>query len=410
MGLAELFASVIDELRTLSDQNAVAVSAEIPEPIVVSGERARLGAVFHAIVHRLIAASPGGEIHIRAAARDRDVEIVVESPAGGFARDKAGGVCTEPTALGVSVEEVIVSEHRGNIMLDAGPGLTSRLVVTLPTGAEAAERPRIPLPEDAPKAPPKRILVVDNDEDVASKVKGYLVRRGYRVEVAGNGKEALIMAKNIAPDMIILDVMMPDISGFDVIQVLKEDPATQHIPVMFLSILPDKDKGFRLGAVDYLVKPIIENILVESINAVFDGQKTSRAKKVLVVDDDRRVTMLISKRLAEEGFITHQAYNGYEALAWIARERPDLILLDMNMPVMNGLETLERIHANDEWSKIPVIVVTATGYADKERCINLGAAKYLTKPFIEEDLLEEVADITDQVTGGARNSAAAEGD
>jgi len=329
----------------------------------------------------------------------------MEAPGGGVARDRTDGVRTETTSLGVSVEDIIASEHRGAILVEGRPGLASRLVIHFPTSAEPEELPRIPLPDALPEAAPRQVLVVDNDEEVSHKVKDYLAKRGYDVGVATNGKEALIMAKNIVPDMIILDVMMPDISGFDVIQVLKEDPATQHIPVMFLSILPDKEKGFRLGAVDYLVKPISEDALVESINAIFEKRKTGRAKKVLVVDDDRRVTQLLSKRLAEEGFITRQAYNGYEALAWIAREKPDLILLDMNMPVMNGMETLERIHANSEWSKIPVIVVTATGYADKERCINLGAAKYLTKPFIEEDILDEVANITDQVTGGARNDA-----
>ena len=414
VSFAELFASVKVGLERLIQQNAVEVSTDIPEDAVLFGDSDRIARALSGLLRHSIAGNPGGEIRVSAARREDVLEVVIEDSSIGVARDRLAQILkeTEDTDLGASIHQAIV-EQGGTATIDSRPGAATRFILTFPTGSEGAGS--IPIPETAlpeispePDAPAKRILIADNDEDVAKAVQAFLVKRGYDVAVAANGKEALIKAKATDPHMIILDVMMPDINGFDVIQVLKEDPATQHIPVMFLSILPDKDKGFRLGAVDYLVKPIREDSLLESVNAIFEKQRPGKVKKVLVVDDDRRVTMLISSRLAAEGYITRQAYNGAEAIALIARDKPDLVLLDMNMPVMDGMETLERIHANDEWSGVPVIVVTATGYADKERCINLGAAKYLTKPYIEEDLLAEVADITDQVTGGPLTNGAEE--
>lgn len=405
ISLADLFRSAIAALRALAERHAVEISVQIPDDATVHADVRRLGLAIQGVLYNSITAAPGGEITIRAEERAAAVEIVVEDSGGSVASDRLMEAFREPAAaLGASIHDVIVSEHGGTASLYARPGAPTRWVFTLPTSTAAKSRPteaeQAPAPAEA-SLPGRRILIADNDEDTANKVRDFLVKRGYEVELARNGKEALIKAKQVDPQMIILDVMMPDISGFDVIQVLKEDPATQHIPVMFLSILPDKEKGFRLGAVDYLVKPIREDSLVESVGAVLSKQRSGEVKKVLVVDDDRRITSLIARRLAAEGYYTREAYNGAEAIASIARDKPDLILLDMNMPVMGGMETLERIQANEDWARIPVIVVTATGYADKERCINLGAAKYLTKPFIEEDLLEEVANITDQVTGSA---------
>lgn len=241
----------------------------------------------------------------------------------------------------------------------------------------------------------KKILVIDDEFAIAQLIKLYLEDKGYSVDMALSGTEGVKMAKEKKPDIITLDIMMPEMNGFQVMEVLKKDPDTAKIPVILISVVggPQKERGFRLGAVDFISKPIEEDNLFNSIKKVEkDLPKTEKTKdEILIIDDEKDTANLIKLYLEEKGFKTFVALNGPDGIALAKEKRPDLIVLDLKMPEMDGFAVMKVLKMDKETDKIPVIILTAhdtKGY--REKCLMLGAAEYLTKPFSEDDLTKEI--------------------
>jgi CheY-like chemotaxis protein len=208
------------------------------------------------------------------------------------------------------------------------------------------------------------------------------------VTTAARGEEALAKAHQAKPDLITLDIRLPDIDGFEVLQRLKSDEETTNIPVVIVSIVPDREDGFRLGAVDYMTKPVDEGRLLSAVGAILHKEDI-----ILVVDDDRDTTRLVQEVLGRAGFTVRTANNGFEALTIVRREQPGLILLDLKMPGLDGYEVLKRLKRDKATQNIPVVVVTGS-VTDEEikrkKVLALGAAQFLTKPFAIDDFVEEI--------------------
>jgi len=241
----------------------------------------------------------------------------------------------------------------------------------------------------------KKILVIDDEPAIAQLIKINLEADGYEVDTALDGMEGIEKAKASPPDVITLDVLMPGMNGFQVMELLKKNPGTADIPVIFISIVegPQKDRGFHLGAVDFLTKPIEYGELLKSLKKIESsiGKVTGVKKEVLVIDDERDVTNLIKVNLEDQGYDVFVAYNGPDAIA-IARERkPEVIILDLAMPGMDGFSVMKVLKQDKETEHIPIIVLTGhdtKGY--KQKSLMLGAAQYMTKPFSEKDIVEEI--------------------
>ena len=241
----------------------------------------------------------------------------------------------------------------------------------------------------------KKILVIDDEPAIADLIKINLEADGYEVDTALDGMEGIEKAKASPPDVITLDVLMPGMNGFQVMELLKKNPGTADIPVIFISIVegPQKDRGFHLGAVDFLTKPIEYGELLKSLKKIESsiGKVTGVKKEVLVIDDERDVTNLIKVNLEDQGYDVFVAYNGPDAIA-IARERkPEVIMLDLAMPGMDGFSVMKVLKQDKETEHIPIIVLTGhdtKGY--KQKSLMLGAAQYMTKPFSEKDIVEEI--------------------
>jgi len=241
----------------------------------------------------------------------------------------------------------------------------------------------------------KKILVIDDEPAIAQLIKINLEADGYEVDTALDGMEGIEKAKASPPDVITLDVLMPGMNGFQVMELLKKNPGTADIPVIFISIVegPQKDRGFYLGAVDFLTKPIEYGELLKSLKKIESsiGKVTGVKKEVLVIDDERDVTNLIKVNLEDQGYDVFVAYNGPDAIA-IARERkPEVIILDLAMPGMDGFSVMKVLKQDKETEHIPIIVLTGhdtKGY--KQKSLMLGAAQYMTKPFSEKDIVEEI--------------------
>jgi len=237
----------------------------------------------------------------------------------------------------------------------------------------------------------KRILVIDDEVDIRDIVRIYLGEAGYDVIEASNGQEGILRAQNEHPDLIVLDIMMPGINGFEVAKHLKDDPNTSNIPILILSVLA-QDSQYRHGILDYVSKPFKQDELVTKVKKFFDKLQNKSTQTVLIVDDDPDIVDVIALCLKDNRIGSEKAYNGLEALEKAKTKKINLVLLDINMPGMNGFEVIKHLKADEKTAELPIIVLTGTylSESDKKHGITLGISKYLTKPFSADELVREI--------------------
>ena len=208
------------------------------------------------------------------------------------------------------------------------------------------------------------VLVIDDDATVQDLLRRSLSRDGFRVETANNGASGLTRARELQPVIITLDVMMPGMDGWEVLGALKADPMTANIPVIVMSIVDEKGLGFSLGAADYLTKPLDYSRLSSVVNRHAQG---GRGQRVLVVEDDPATQELVTKYMTKEGWQVVTANNGRAALDRVSEGKPDLVLLDLMMPEMDGFEFLEAFRQQPGCAQINVVVMTAKILTDQDR-------------------------------------------
>jgi CheY-like chemotaxis protein len=214
---------------------------------------------------------------------------------------------------------------------------------------------------------------------------------GYQVAVASNGDTGLQKARMLRPFAIILDVRMPYKDGWQVLHELKADPKTRDIPVIFLTIVDNKALGFELGAADYLVKPLDEQEVLSSLARLSETGGMA-FKRLLVVDDDPQVADMVHQMLEGQAYIVETAADGVAALETIERNRPDVILLDLMMPQLDGFGVIERLRQDPEGSEIPIIVLTAKSLSGEESIrLRLSVAQVIQKQGLDEkSLIQEL--------------------
>jgi CheY-like chemotaxis protein len=238
--------------------------------------------------------------------------------------------------------------------------------------------------------------VVDDEETVRDLMRRLLAREGFDVVTAKDGVEALQLARQLHPAMITLDVLMPGLDGWSVLQALKADPELAEIPVVMLTIVDEQNRGYALGAADYLTKPIQRDRL-RALLARYRGDASGG--RVLIVDDDPEARRWLARALAAEGWQASAAEDGRAALARVRERRPDLILLDLMMPEMDGFEFLAELRKVKAWLGIPVIVVTAADLTeDDHRRLNGAVEEVLLKQACSRDeLLETLRELVGRV-------------
>ncbi len=211
----------------------------------------------------------------------------------------------------------------------------------------------------------KTVLIIDDDPTVSELMKRHLLKEKYNVVVAPNGKDGVKLAREITPDVITLDILMPEMDGWSVLRTLKADPKVSNIPVIMASILDEKNKGFSLGAADFLSKPVQKDYLMKAIRNLI-GDKDNL--KICLIEDDNSLRFTIKEILEKQNVKIVEAENGKVGISVLENEeiKPDLILLDLMMPVMNGFEFLKVIRET-ELSNIPILVLTGADLSEEEK-------------------------------------------
>jgi PAS domain S-box-containing protein len=366
---------VLSTIRPLAMAKNIHVDHDLTAPYSIYADRVRFKQILYNLLSNAVKFTPdGGQVVLNYAEQDALICISVADTGIGiraedqqvifeeFRQIDADGA-HEGTGLGLAITKRLVELQGGHIWLESEFGKGTRFSFTLPAGSaqshvasEFAPRMQSPAGPGSGKMP--LILIVDDEVPAREILASYLEPEGFRVEIACSAAEAVAKARELQPDAITLDILMPNSNGFEALLSLKSSPDTANIPIIVVSILDQQKMGFALGAADYLIKPVDKGLLLQTIRK-YTQPLTIAESLILVVDDDPLTLDLLETTLHSAGYKTQTARSGKAALDTLAHTRVNGILLDLVMPEMDGFEVLEHMKRDVALKDIPVIILTA---------------------------------------------------
>jgi signal transduction histidine kinase/CheY-like chemotaxis protein len=395
---------VISNIRHLAMEKKIQVDVQNEANVNVFADRIRFKQILYNLLSNAVKFTPeGGDIKLKVSrdgllayvsVTDTGIGIRPEDHKAVFEEFRQVGNTTkgvtEGTGLGLAITKKLVEQQGGEIELASELGKGSRFTFTVPLSQEPARTPSSSLTMGVQSRRIKPlILVVEDDTPARELLVSYLTPEGYETATASSGEEALVKALQLLPDAITLNGLMPGKGGWEVLHRLKITPATAAIPIVIVSIVDNKERGFALGASEYLVKPVQKDPLLAALKKhVGNGSQ----RKVLVIDDEEASLQLASQVLQSAGYVSVVAHSGREALDLLTKNAVDAILLDLLMPEMDGFEVLGHIKDNPSMRDLPVFVLTAKDLtsADTEFLLRATQGLFRKEESWKESLLAQL--------------------
>lgn len=379
--LRALLESSLVMVKERALNHGIALALDIADELdAFIGDERKVKQILFNLLSNAIKFTPDqGKVGITAHRRDNTVEIAVWDTGVGIAasdqqlifqefyqvgHDLAGK--TEGTGLGLTLTKKFVELHGGTLRVDSMLGRGSTFTFTLPLDSTAASLrfPSVPAENVSehtvlPTTSGPLVLVIEDDAKAADLLRIYLTEANYTVEIARDGAEGLAKTRQLGPQAVILDILVPQVDGWAFLHQVKADPATRDVPVVVVSILDQKGKGLALGAAEYLVKPVQKGELLRTLATLQMGARArTSAARVLVIDDDPKAVEILAALLQAEGFDVLRAYDGQTGLTLAETAQPALVILDLLMPGMHGYEVLDRLKQSPVTQQVPVIIFT----------------------------------------------------
>jgi CheY-like chemotaxis protein len=300
----------------------------------------------------------------------------------------------------LAITKRLVERQNGTIVLSSELGKGSKFTFSLPLSQEATETQPTPSTGTVTNRNRPLVLVVDDETPSRELLVSYLAPEGYETTTASSGAQALVKALELLPDAITLNMLMPGKNGWEILHRLKTTPATAAIPVVIVSIVDDKGRGFALGASEYLVKPVKKEALLAALKRHLG---TTGPYKVLIVDDEDTSLQLASQVLESEGYVPLLARSGGEGLDILAKTTVDAMVLDLMMPEMDGFEMLRKVKDSPATHNLPVFVLTAKDLtsADKDFLLLATQGFFRKGEVWKEELLAQLRTVTSASVGKA---------
>jgi len=400
VNLARLIDEVVGTARQLAEQNKNRLVVEMQDKLgMLTADPMRLRQILLNLLSNACKFTKQGEValRVRKVADGRDwIEFAVADTGIGMTAEQQAKLFEEfsqadsstaqrygGTGLGLAITRKLTRMMGGDVTVESESGKGSVFTVRLPTGGATSAS------EDTRPHRGRCVLVIDDDATARELIAEHLKAEGFSVAAAAGGLEGLKLAKDLRPIAITLDVMMPDLDGWSVLAALRQDPELAEIPVIMVTILDEQRRAASLGAAGYLTKPIDR----ERLRGLMGRFRASaRPTRVLLVEDDADQRVRVSGWLEGQQWVVQEAANGREALAQLQTDKPDVILLDLMMPEMDGFAVVAALQKEPNWRDIPVIVITARDLDGKDReRLNSGVQSVLVKEaFRPGELVERI--------------------
>lgn len=388
---AKLLRNALSIVKEAAAAKRIVLTLELPEELglVQADERMLKQIVFNLLSNAVKFTPEGGGVTLAARRTDRQLTVEIRDTGIGIAEGDLdrlfqafeqvdGSLAREyqGTGLGLALVKRQVELHGGEISVtsEAGKGSCFRFIIPCQDGADTGLTPDLPPGELQTVAGSladlsggsQTILMVEDDDLAVELMKGELERGGYRVLRAGSGREGFQMARQHLPDLIVLDILLPDVDGWEVMRRLKQDAAVEAIPVVVVSIVADARRGMELGAVEVLQKPLTNGFLEKTLGRLMPARIDFGAH-ILVADDEEANRRLLTAKLEAEGFQVTEAQGGQQAIDLARSGLPDLLILDLMMPQVTGFDVVATLRQAPETADIPIIILTAMTLTGEQR-------------------------------------------